>query len=197
MFIAKCAFAFSILWLLPRCYENTPPTRRLLEASGHSSTVCSGCLVSTSLTKEPHKFISIPHRFGGVNTLITGAKSSIFIDGTATHTKQLSTWVVARKEAEALKGSNMTNTPLEQVPSWSEDQVARMKESWITTAEQIVAVSATQDGVRSLAEHLAISEDKMRRLVDSARATLDPSERAVLEQRNDTRESGLGALSPQ
>ena len=90
----------------------------------------------------------------------------------------------------------MKDTQLEEVPNWSEEQIARMQESWITTAEQVVAISATPGGIQSLAEHLAISEDRMHRLVDAARAKLEPSVRAMLEQSHDTSEYGLGALPP-
>jgi hypothetical protein len=90
----------------------------------------------------------------------------------------------------------MRDTPLNEVPNWSGEQIARMQELWITTAEQVVAISATPGGVHSLAEHLALSEDTMIDLVGSARAKLDPALRAMLEQEQDTSQYGLGALPP-
>jgi len=90
----------------------------------------------------------------------------------------------------------MADTPLESVPGWSEDQIARMKTSWITTAEQIVALSATPRGISSLAEQLSTSEEEAQRLVESARAELSPTKRAQLEEGADTSEYGLGALPP-
>ena len=90
----------------------------------------------------------------------------------------------------------MSETPLDGVPGWSADQVARLRESWITTAEQVVALSATERGVRSLAEQLGVREDEARRLVESARAQLAPGVRAEMEQPVDTSEYGLGALRP-
>jgi hypothetical protein len=90
----------------------------------------------------------------------------------------------------------MADTPLESVPGWSEDQVARMKKSWITTAEQVVALSATPHGVSSLAEQLHAPEDEVQSLVESARAELAPATRAEMEEAVDTSEYGLGALPP-
>lgn len=90
----------------------------------------------------------------------------------------------------------MADTPLESVSGWSKAQVARLKKSWIMTAEQVVAVSATVDGVRSLAEQLNVSEAEVRRLVDAARVKLSPAVRTEMEKRVDTSEYGLGVLRP-
>lgn len=90
----------------------------------------------------------------------------------------------------------MTETPLESVPNWSEEDVARLKRSWITTAEQVVALSATEGGIRSLAEQLEMSEEAAWRLVEAARATLAPAVRAEMEEFVDTSEYGMGVLRP-
>lgn len=90
----------------------------------------------------------------------------------------------------------MAETPLESVPEWSEELVARTKEAWITSAEQVVALNATTGGIRSLAEQLHVPEDKARRLVEAARAKLTPAARAEMEEAVDTSEYGLGVLRP-
>lgn len=90
----------------------------------------------------------------------------------------------------------MIDTPLEQVPGWSADQVAQMKKSWITTAEQVVALSVTTGGIRSIAEQLGISEDRSRQLVAAARAQLAPATRAEMEKGADVNQRGLGVLPP-
>ncbi|HEU0079125.1 MAG TPA: hypothetical protein VFQ76_15840 [Longimicrobiaceae bacterium] len=90
----------------------------------------------------------------------------------------------------------MAETPLASVPGWSPDQVARMETAWVTTAEQVVALSGTTNGIRSLGEQLEVSEDEAERLVEAARSTLDPAARAELEEGVDTSEYGLGALRP-
>ena len=90
----------------------------------------------------------------------------------------------------------MADTPLETVPGWSGDQVAQLKKVWITTAEQVSALGATEGGVRSLSEQLDTSEEEVRRLIDSARAVLPPAVRAELERAADTSDYGLGALRP-
>jgi len=91
----------------------------------------------------------------------------------------------------------MADTPLESIPEWSKDLVARAQEAWITTAEQVVALSATTGGLRSLAEQLRVSEEEARRLLEAARAQLTPATRAEMEEKVDTSEYGLGARRPQ
>lgn len=103
---------------------------------------------------------------------------------------------VNRNEQKPQQTKNMIDTPLEQVPGWSADQVAQMKKSWITTAEQVVAISATSGGIRSLAEQLGVSEDKGRQLVAAARAQLTPDTRAEMEKSTDVEQRGLGVLPP-
>jgi hypothetical protein len=90
----------------------------------------------------------------------------------------------------------MADTPLEAVRGWSPDQVARMKAAWITTAEQVVALSATASGLQSLSEQLQMSRDEARRLVDLARSVLSAETRAEMEQTADTSDYGLGAVRP-
>lgn len=91
----------------------------------------------------------------------------------------------------------MSDTLLEQVSDWSEYHVARAKESWITTAEQVVALAATAQGIRSLSEQLKISEEETRGLVESARKALSPAALTEMEKAVDTREYGLGVLPPE
>ena len=91
---------------------------------------------------------------------------------------------------------SMADTPLETVPGWSADFVARAKRSWVTTAEQVVALGATTRGIRSLAEQLNVPEDRARELFESARMTLTPAKRIEMEKAVDTSEYGLGVLPP-
>jgi hypothetical protein len=86
----------------------------------------------------------------------------------------------------------MADTPLTNVPGWTQEHVDRLAQSWITSAEQVVAVSATPGGLRSLAEQLGVSEDEAQPLVEAARNTLRPGVRAEMEAPVDTSEYGLG-----
>lgn len=92
--------------------------------------------------------------------------------------------------------SNTGGTPLKQVPGWSDALVQKLAESWITTAEQVLATSATPGGVQTLASHLGVSEERMKQLVDAARASLSTEAARALEQPVDTSQFGLGALKP-
>ena len=88
-----------------------------------------------------------------------------------------------------------SDTPLSTVPGWSKAFVDALAAHWITTAEQVVGIAATDEGVRTLAKHLGLSEQHMRQLLDSARAALPPAVLAELE-RVDASQYGLGALPP-
>ena len=86
----------------------------------------------------------------------------------------------------------MADTPLANVPGWTKEHVERLAQAWITSAEQVVAVSTTPGGLRSLAEQLGVSEDDAHPLVEAARKTLRPGVRAEMEAPVDTSEYGLG-----
>jgi hypothetical protein len=88
-----------------------------------------------------------------------------------------------------------SDTPLSSVPGWNKALVDALTQNWITTAEQVVGIAATSEGVRTLTKHLGITEQHMRQLLDSARAALPPAVTAELE-RVDTSQYGLGALPP-
>ena len=88
----------------------------------------------------------------------------------------------------------MVETSLHDVPGWTAEHVERMAQAWITTAEQVVAISSTPDGLHSLAEQLGVSEDEARPLVGTARGALRPGVRAEMEEPVDTSEYGLGVL---
>ncbi len=90
----------------------------------------------------------------------------------------------------------MADTPLKDVPGWTTQHIERLAASWITTAEQVVALGGTPGGIRSLAEQLGVPEDEARRLLEAARAKLSPDVRAEMEQAVDTSEYGLGARPP-
>ena len=90
----------------------------------------------------------------------------------------------------------MSDTPLEAVAGWTAQHLSRMKAAWITTAEQLVALSATDDGLRSISEQLQVSQGEAKRLVELARSALAPDVRAQMEERVDTSNYGLGARRP-
>ena len=97
------------------------------------------------------------------------------------------------------RGGTMSNeggTPLKQVPGWSDALVQKLAESWITTAEQVLATSATPGGVQTLASHLGVSEERMKQLVAAARASLTTEAARALEHPVDTSQFGLGARKP-
>jgi hypothetical protein len=90
----------------------------------------------------------------------------------------------------------MAETELHRVPGWSAENVARLGNSWISSAEQVVAIGVTSGGVQSLAEQMGISEQETQRLISLARAALTPETRSEMGQRFDSNERGMGALHP-
>jgi hypothetical protein len=90
----------------------------------------------------------------------------------------------------------MTDTPLAAVPGWSSKHIDRLQAAWITTAEQVVALGATADGIQSLSEQLQVSPDETRRLVELAARALSEDVRAEMEAPVDTSNYGLGARRP-
>ncbi len=93
-------------------------------------------------------------------------------------------------------GHAITETPLTDVGGWSSEHIGRLRDAGVTSAEQVVALAATPGGLTSLAEQLQADEERVRGLVDRARAVLAPPTRDELERPVDTREFGLGVLPP-
>jgi hypothetical protein len=85
---------------------------------------------------------------------------------------------------------------LESVEGWTADNVSKMKAIWITTAEQVVALGATPNGLRSLSEQLNVDLDEAQQLLAAARARLSPAARREMDQPADTSDLGLGVLPP-
>ena len=88
-----------------------------------------------------------------------------------------------------------SETPLSLVRGWSKAHVEALAPYWNTSAEQVVGIGATPQGVQNLANNLGVSEKRMLQLIAKARAALPPSVAAELE-RVDTSQYGLGALPP-
>ena len=86
---------------------------------------------------------------------------------------------------------------MESVEGWTAENASKMKDVWITTAEQVVALGATPNGVRSLSEQLDVDLDEAQRLLAAARAHLSPAARRELDQPADTSDYGLGVLPPE
>ena len=91
----------------------------------------------------------------------------------------------------------MTDTPLDRVPGWSPEHVARMRDAWITSAEQVVALGSTDGGLRSISEQLRVPLADVERLIAMARAELSHDARREMEAPVDTSQYGLGVRPPE
>lgn len=87
-------------------------------------------------------------------------------------------------------------TELSALPFWPPAAVQRLRDAWITTAEQVVAAAATTGGVTSLAEQAQVGEDEMRRLVTDTRDDVERVGESAPAGPIDTSEYGLGAMKP-
>ena len=92
--------------------------------------------------------------------------------------------------------SAISETPLDTVEGWSDEHVTRLREVWITSAEQVAALAATAGGVTSLAQQLATTEERARDLVEKARAAVPRQTLTELDTPVDTSDYGLGVLRP-
>jgi len=82
---------------------------------------------------------------------------------------------------------------LSTVPGWIPKYVQKLGKSWITTAEQVVAIAETPHGITNLAEQLGVKEPEVDQLLEKARAALPDEVVHRLRERVDTSEFGLGA----
>ncbi|MGW0042678.1 hypothetical protein [Rhodococcus sp. NPDC003348] len=92
--------------------------------------------------------------------------------------------------------SAISNIPLESVDGWTDDVVGRMQAVWVTTAQQVVALAATDNGFRSIVEQLQVDPEEARALVEAARARLPANEQIELSAPADTSDYGTGVLPP-
>lgn len=87
-------------------------------------------------------------------------------------------------------------TPLANLTFWPRSAVEILAKYWITTAEQVIALAATENGRTSLAEQLEIDVATLDKYLRETRAAL-PAERVrSLEAPADTSSWGLGARPP-
>ncbi|HET6510709.1 MAG TPA: hypothetical protein VFH43_00845 [Candidatus Kapabacteria bacterium] len=89
-----------------------------------------------------------------------------------------------------------TGTPLTAIPQLSTGALTRLQEIWVTTAEQLVATAATPGGLKSLADHLGVTEERMTEILEAAKKSLSSDTITQLEKPIDVSEYGLGANKP-
>ena len=69
--------------------------------------------------------------------------------------------------------SSTRETLLAGIPGWTQDLIDQLNEGWITSAEQVVELAATPQGMAALSEHLGISDRHAQQLVEAACVRLD------------------------
>ena len=84
---------------------------------------------------------------------------------------------------------------LESIKDLDAVHIQALKTLWITTAEELVSIALTPDGVRLLASHLSIDEEAAVRLVEKIKQRIPTP---VLEQlaKSPSESHGMGALKP-
>ena len=87
--------------------------------------------------------------------------------------------------------------PLSEIKGWTEALVQKLADRWITTAEQVVGMATTDQGVTSLATELGVTPRKVQQLVKNAKAALPTARANALSEAVDTSHYGKGALPPE
>lgn len=77
----------------------------------------------------------------------------------------------------------------------SAEQIDRLGEFWITTAEQLVSQAAAEGGAARIAGALDMDEAAFGELLAGLKGKLPPAKVAELEART-PRDKGMGALRP-
>lgn len=86
-------------------------------------------------------------------------------------------------------------TPLEAIASLPQEAAARLRASWVTSVEQLVAIASTAGGTAALSDQVGMSEEAIRGVIDEARGLL-PADRLAALDRPAEDDYGLGALRP-
>jgi hypothetical protein len=87
-------------------------------------------------------------------------------------------------------------TQLASLGFWPAEALQQLRENWITTAEQVVAISATSNGISALAQQTRLSEPEVRRLIAQTAEFLPDDIRQNLMKPADTSQFGRGAIKP-
>jgi len=84
--------------------------------------------------------------------------------------------------------------PLEELAELTEEQLQRFQKLWVTTAEQLLSLSATPENRQRLATYLGMSEAELETLLALIRAQLEPE--VADEMERPVRGGFLGEVTP-
>ena len=101
----------------------------------------------------------------------------------------------ARNWSLLMSRGKAPETPLEGFPLVSPLAVKRLKQLWITTAEELVAQAATREGKRGLAVLLRLKPEEFEEFIAQVKAALAPATVQAMEEKHPD-DKGLGALKP-
>lgn len=87
--------------------------------------------------------------------------------------------------------------PLDNLGFWSVEALAKLREHWIDSAEQVVALAASVEGRAALARTLDLDEASTAELVARTRSALPANRLTELERPADTSLQQLGAFPPE
>jgi hypothetical protein len=90
----------------------------------------------------------------------------------------------------------VNNMDLSRLGIWPSEALKRLSGSWITTAEQVVAIAATDGGMSALAKQTGLSPEVLEQFVDRTRQALPSSVRDNVSRPADTSQFGTGATRP-
>lgn len=85
---------------------------------------------------------------------------------------------------------------LSALPEWDKNLIELLKEKWITTADQIIAICSSQEGLEQFAEYSGLSIVELQNLIDRTKSHFSSERLQELTRKIDTSKYGLGAREP-
>lgn len=100
-------------------------------------------------------------------------------------------------EGKSKMSAQPNELALETIGVWPARAVENLRQSWITTADQLIALAATEEGVATIARASGLDPSQVRALLNQTRGLLTPERLGELETPVDTSDYGLGAEAPE
>lgn len=85
--------------------------------------------------------------------------------------------------------------PLELIKSLTSEQIKRIKENWITSIEELIAISNIPKGFEGLRQLIEVTEDKLKEIIKEALSIIQIEEKKF--QISEARPGPLGLIFSQ
>lgn len=86
---------------------------------------------------------------------------------------------------------------LDRIENFPRKFIEKLAELWVTTAEDLIGMASTDEGLNGLSMHIGVKREEVIKLVALAKEHLPDALVRELEEPVDEAEYGLGALEPE